>query len=191
MFSTELDICRNTEPPTEFVRQVSVILSDSGLPPIIIRLGLSAGCVPYHPTFFICSGLSRNMGMESKMPYWYAVNLLPILALVSLAIRPTRFAIPWLGLATVVMGTTLAFSSSATFYSDRSIGAGIGWLITSIYGFVGLGIVVAYVRYGRHHSFHLVQLLQVSFTSRLSTFTCRHLLLIRRPGLQQPRPVSY
>ena len=85
------------------------------------------------------------MGSGIENALLVCVNLLPILAL-SLAIRPTRFTIPWLGLATVVMGTTLAFSSSATFYSDRSIGAGIGWLITSIYGFVGLGIVVAYVR---------------------------------------------
>ena len=82
------------------------------------------------------------------MVYWLvAVNILPILALVSGAIRPARFAMPWLGLATVVVGTTLAFSSSATFYSDRSIGVGIGWLITTLYGFIGLGIVVAYVRF--------------------------------------------
>ena len=82
------------------------------------------------------------------MVYWLvAVNILPILALVSGAIRPARFAMPWLGLATVVVGTTLAFSSSATFYSDRSIGVGIGWLITTMYGFIGLGIVVAYVRF--------------------------------------------
>ena len=54
------------------------------------------------------------------MVYWLvAVNILPILALVSGAIRPARFAMPWLGLATVVVGTTLAFSSSATFYSDE------------------------------------------------------------------------
>ena len=76
-----------------------------------------------------------------------AANILPILALVSLAIRPARFAIPWLGLATVVLGTGPAFSSSATYYSDRSIGAGIGWPVTSIYGLIGLGIVVAYVKF--------------------------------------------
>ena len=82
------------------------------------------------------------------MVFWLVVvNVLPIFALVSGAIRPARFAMPWLGLATVVVGTTLAFSSSATFYSDRSIGVGIGWLITTMYGFIGLGIVVAYVRF--------------------------------------------
>ena len=86
--------------------------------------------------------------MELKMLYWLAaVNILPILALASLAIRPVPFAIPWLGLATVVVGTALAFSSSATFYSDRSIGVGIGWLITSMYGLTGLGIVVCYVQF--------------------------------------------
>lgn len=82
------------------------------------------------------------------MLYWFAAaNILPLLALVSLAIRPVRFAIPWLGLATVVIGTALAFSSSATYYSDRSIGVGIGWMITTIYGFIGLGIVVCYVQF--------------------------------------------
>ena len=82
------------------------------------------------------------------MAYWLAVvNALPVLALVSVTIRPARPAIPWLGLATVAVGTALAFSSSATFYSDRSIGVGIGWVITSIYGFIGLGIVVCYVQF--------------------------------------------
>ena len=82
------------------------------------------------------------------MAFWIlVVNVLPISALVALVIGRARIAIPWLGLATVVVGTTLAFSSSATFYSDRSIGVGIGWLITAIYGFIGLGIVVTYVQF--------------------------------------------
>ena len=83
-----------------------------------------------------------------NMLYWFAaVNILPVMALVSLAIRPIRVAIPWLGLATVVIGTALAFSSSATYYSDRSIGVGIGWMFTTIYGFIGAGIVVCYVQF--------------------------------------------
>ena len=82
------------------------------------------------------------------MLHWLvAVNILPILALISFAVRPARFAVPWLGLATIVVGTAIAFNSSATFYSDRSIGVGIGWLITTIYGFIGLGIVVCYVQF--------------------------------------------
>ena len=83
-----------------------------------------------------------------NMLLWFAVaTILPILALVSLAIRPIRFVAPWLGLATVAVGTGLAFSSSATYYSDRSIGVGIGWMFTTIYGFIGLGIVVSYVQF--------------------------------------------
>ena len=82
------------------------------------------------------------------MVYWLsAVNIVPILALVSLAIRPARPVIPWLGLVTVAAGAALAFNSPATFYGDRGIGADIGWLTTSIYGFIGLGIVIAYVRF--------------------------------------------
>ena len=79
--------------------------------------------------------------------YWViAVNLLTVLSIGLLAVRPARFLIPWLALATVVVGTALAFSSSATLYSERSIGVGIGWMITSLYGFLGLGIFAAYVR---------------------------------------------
>ena len=83
-----------------------------------------------------------------KMVYWIsAVNIFPILALISVVIRPARPAIPWLGLATVVAGTAIAFSSADTLCSDRSIGARIGWLTTTIYGSIGLGIVVAYVQF--------------------------------------------
>ncbi len=66
-----------------------------------------------------------------------------------LALRPVRFAIPWLGLATVVVGTFPAFSSSATLVSEERIGVGIGWLITAMYGLVGLGIVIGYVQFRR------------------------------------------
>ncbi len=78
---------------------------------------------------------------------WLAlVNLLPMTALGCLALRPVRFAIPWLGLATVVVGTFPAFSSSATLVSEGRIGVGIGWLVTTLYGLIGLVLVVGYVR---------------------------------------------
>jgi len=82
-----------------------------------------------------------------NMLLWFAVvNILPLLALVSLAIRPIRFAIPWLGLATVVAATGVTFSVSAHLVTGGNDGVGIGPLITSAYGFVGLGIVIASVQ---------------------------------------------
>ena len=78
---------------------------------------------------------------------WFVVlNLLVLLIIALLATRRAGFAVPWLGLAVVVIGTGLAFNSSAILFSNRGIGAGIGWLITSIYGFFGLGIVFASVQ---------------------------------------------
>ena len=74
------------------------------------------------------------------------VNILPIVAVGFLALRPARFAIPWLGLAVVVLGTSLAFSSSATLISDGSIGSGIGWFMSTMYGLLGMAIVIGYVR---------------------------------------------
>ena len=71
-----------------------------------------------------------------------AVNLLPIVALVLLAVRPRWALIPWMGLLTVVIGTFPAFSSSATLVERGSIGVGIGWMIATFYGLVGLGIVL-------------------------------------------------
>ena len=79
--------------------------------------------------------------------FWFAVvNILPLLALVSLAIRPIRSAIPWLGVCTVVAATVLTFSVSAHLVTGGHDGVGIGPPITSAYGFVGLGIVVASVQ---------------------------------------------
>ena len=74
------------------------------------------------------------------------VNLLPIVAVGFLALRPARFAIPWLGLAVVVLGASFAFSSSATLTSDGSIGSGIGWFMSTVYGLLGMAIVIGYVR---------------------------------------------
>ena len=50
------------------------------------------------------------------------VNLLLAAALVLLLLPRVRFAIPWLGLATVTVGTFPAFSSSATLAVEGTIG---------------------------------------------------------------------
>ena len=75
-----------------------------------------------------------------------AVNLLPLAAVGSAGVPRIRFIIPWLGLATVVLGSFFAFSSSATLVAEGGIGVGIGWLVTTFYGLVGLGIVLSYSR---------------------------------------------
>ena len=80
---------------------------------------------------------------------WFVVlNLLVLLFIALLATRRAGFAIPWLGLAVVVIGTGLAFNSSAILFSNRGGGLGLnlGYLITSMYGFIGLAMVVAYVQ---------------------------------------------
>ena len=74
------------------------------------------------------------------------VNLLPLSAMGLAALRRARVAIPWLALATVTVGTVQSFSSSNTLVDDGSIGVGLGWLATTIYGLVGLGLVLGYVR---------------------------------------------
>ena len=81
---------------------------------------------------------------------WFVVlNLLVLLIIALLATRRAGFAVPWLGLAVVVIGTGLAFNSSATLYSNRGIGLGLnlGYLITSMYGFIGLCIVFSSVQF--------------------------------------------
>ena len=75
-----------------------------------------------------------------------AVNLLLIAAFFSFVMPRAHFATPWLGLATVVVGSWQAFSSSATLVAEGSIGAGLGWLVTTVYGLIGLGIVIGYIR---------------------------------------------
>ena len=75
-----------------------------------------------------------------------AVNLLPLAAVGSVAVPRIRFIIPWLGLATVVMGSFFAFASSANLVVNGLDGVGIGWLVTTFYGLVGLGIVLSYGR---------------------------------------------
>ena len=79
--------------------------------------------------------------------YWLAaVNLLPVVALVLLVVRPSWSVIPWMGLLTVVIGTFPAFSSSATLVERGSVGVGIGWMIATFYGLVGLGVVAGSAR---------------------------------------------
>ncbi len=73
------------------------------------------------------------------------VNLLPLAAVICIALPRARFMIPWLGLATVVVGTFPAFGSSAQLVAEGSIGVGLGWLMTTVYGLIGLGIVVGSV----------------------------------------------
>ena len=75
-----------------------------------------------------------------------AVNLLPLAAVGSVAVPRIRFIIPWLGLATVVLGSMFAFSSSANLVVNGFDGVGIGWLVTTFYGLVGFGIVLSYSR---------------------------------------------
>ena len=80
--------------------------------------------------------------------FWSVLTILLIVAgLVLPSFRSTRFAIPWIGLVTVVVGTALAFSTSATLMRGGSDGVGIGLPITFMYGLIGLGIVLVYVRF--------------------------------------------
>ena len=74
------------------------------------------------------------------------VNLLLAAALVLLLLPRVRFATPWLGLATVTVGTIPAFSSSATLAVEGTIGVGLGWLVTAVYGLIPLIVVMGYVR---------------------------------------------
>ena len=74
------------------------------------------------------------------------VNLLLAAALVLLLLPRVRFATPWLGLATVTVGTFPAFSSSATLAVEGTIGVGLGWLVTAVYGLIALIVVIGYVR---------------------------------------------
>ena len=72
--------------------------------------------------------------------------LLFIVAVGLLAFRPKFFAIPWLGMSIVVLGTGVTFNVSAHLVSGGHDGVGIGPVITSMLGLVGLGIVSASVR---------------------------------------------
>lgn len=74
-------------------------------------------------------------------------SILPMIAVGLLFFRPTRFAIPWLGMCTVVLATGLTFSVSAHLVTGGHDGVGIGPVITSVYALLGLGIVVASVRF--------------------------------------------
>ena len=69
------------------------------------------------------------------------VNLLPLAAVWCLTWSRARVAIPWLGLATVTVGTVPAFSSSNTLVGEGTIGVGLGWLATTLYGLIGLVLV--------------------------------------------------
>ena len=83
------------------------------------------------------------------MDFWVwiiGVNLLPLAAVLCLTWSRARVAIPWLGLATVTVGTHPAFSSSNTLVGEGSIGVGLGWLTTTLYGLIGLVLVVGSVR---------------------------------------------
>ena len=82
-----------------------------------------------------------------QIVYWLAaVNLLPLVALVLFVIRPSWSLTPWMGLLTVVIGTFPAFSSSATLVERGSIGVGIGWMVATFYGLVGMAVVVGSAR---------------------------------------------
>ena len=74
-------------------------------------------------------------------------GLLFVVAVALLAIRPNFFAIPWLGMVLVVVGTAWAFSVSAHLVAEGHDGVGIGPLITFVCGLLGLGIVGASVRF--------------------------------------------
>ena len=63
-----------------------------------------------------------------------------------LAFRPNFFAIPWMGMAIVVLGTGVTFNVSAHLVTGGHDGVGIGPVITSMLGLVGLGIFSASVR---------------------------------------------
>ena len=63
-----------------------------------------------------------------------------------LAFRPNFSAIPWLGLAIVVLGTGVTFNVSAHLVTGGHDGVGIGPIITSMVGLGGLGIFSASVR---------------------------------------------
>ena len=75
-----------------------------------------------------------------------AVGVLFVAAVGLLAFRPNFFAIPWLGMAIVVVGTGVTFNVSAHLVSGGHDGVGIGPVITSMLGLVGLGIVSSSVR---------------------------------------------
>ena len=72
--------------------------------------------------------------------------LLFIVAVGLLAFRPKFFAIPWLGMSIIVLGTGVTFNVSAHLVSGGHDGVGIGPVITSMFGLVGLGIVSSSVR---------------------------------------------
>ena len=75
-----------------------------------------------------------------------ASGLLFIVSLVLLAIRPRFFAIPWLGMAIVVLVTALSFNVSAHLAAGGHDGVGIGPPYTMMIGFLGMGVIVASVR---------------------------------------------
>ena len=86
-------------------------------------------------------------GHEVDFLVWIiVVNLLPLAAVWCLTWSRARVAIPWLGLATVTVGTVPAFSSSNTLVGEGTIGVGLGWLATTLYGLIGLVLVVGSVR---------------------------------------------
>ena len=72
--------------------------------------------------------------------------LLFVASLGLLAFRPNFFAIPWLGMAVVVLATGLAFSVSAHLVTGGHDGVGIGPIFTSMIGLFGLGIVFVSVK---------------------------------------------
>ena len=75
-----------------------------------------------------------------------ASGLLFVVSCALLAIRPRFFAIPWLGMAIVVLGTALSFNVSAHLAAGGRDGVGIGPPFTMMIGFLGVGVIVASVR---------------------------------------------
>ena len=75
-----------------------------------------------------------------------ASGLLFVVSCVLLAARPRFFAIPWFGMAIVVLGTALSFSVSAHLIAGGRDGVGIGPPFTMMIGLLGVGVIVAAVR---------------------------------------------
>ena len=75
-----------------------------------------------------------------------ASGLLFVVSSVLLAIRPRFFAIPWIGMAIVVLGTALSFNVSAHLAAGGRDGVGIGPLFSLMIGFLGVGVIIASVR---------------------------------------------
>ncbi len=83
------------------------------------------------------------------MGIWYSLGasgLLFVTSFALLGLRPRFFAIPWMGMAIVVLGTALSFNVSAHLAAGGHDGVGVGPLFTLMVGFLGVLVIVASVR---------------------------------------------